>query len=223
MKKIFVILAIFSLFFLEGFTEAKVSQGAGAPSAPSNLAAMAVSTSQINLAWIDHADNETGFKVERGQNGVNFVEIATVGANVTTFADVGLDKATTYYYRVRAYKVQGNGFRYSAFSNLASDTTFDVAPTAPDNLNVVPSLSQATSSIPFMDLGWQDNADNEVGFKVERSTSGVNFVQIATVGANNLGYRDWGVISGVTYYYRVRAYNNFGDSVYSNTAYGTTL
>src|SRR6185312_348466 len=58
------------------------------PAAPSNLTATAVSTSQINLSWSDNSNNETGFKIERcqGANCSNFVQIAQVGANVTTFA-----------------------------------------------------------------------------------------------------------------------------------------
>ena len=37
------------------------------PAAPSGLSATAVSSSQINLAWTDNANNETGFKIESCQ------------------------------------------------------------------------------------------------------------------------------------------------------------
>ena len=91
------------------------------PAAPSNLTALAVSSSQINLAWVDNASNETGFKIERctGSKCTNFAQIATVGANVTTFANTGLSSRTTYRYRVRAY----NGSGDSAYSNIAKATT----------------------------------------------------------------------------------------------------
>ena len=46
--------------------------------------------------------NETGFRIERSTNGNKFTQIATVGANVTTYASTGLGANKTYYYRVRA-------------------------------------------------------------------------------------------------------------------------
>ena len=49
------------------------------PSAPTNLSASAVSTSQINLSWTDNASNETGFRIERSPDGTSFTEIATRG------------------------------------------------------------------------------------------------------------------------------------------------
>jgi hypothetical protein len=91
------------------------------PAAPSNLTATAVSTSQINLAWNDNSNNESGFKIERcqGTNCTNFVEIAQVGPNVTTFNNTGLARNTRYRYRVRAFNGGGN----SAYSNIAAART----------------------------------------------------------------------------------------------------
>jgi hypothetical protein len=78
-----------------------------------------VSSSQINLSWTDHSNNETGFKVYRARHGQSFKQIATVGANVTTYADTGLRHSTTYRYRVQAYNSGGN----SDYSNIARATT----------------------------------------------------------------------------------------------------
>jgi hypothetical protein len=55
-----------------------------APAAPSNLTATATSASQIQLSWVDNAANETGYRVERSTNGVDFVEIAPSVGNVTS-------------------------------------------------------------------------------------------------------------------------------------------
>ena len=57
--------------------------------------------------------------MERSSNGKSFKQIATVGANVTTYANTGLSGSTKYYYRVRAYNSKGD----SAYSNIASATT----------------------------------------------------------------------------------------------------
>jgi hypothetical protein len=98
-----------------------VGGGPVVPAAPSSLTAATISRTQINLSWVDNSDNEAGFKIERCKNAncTNFVEVAQVGANVTTFANTGLTKNTTYNYRVRAFNAGGN----SAYSNTASTRT----------------------------------------------------------------------------------------------------
>jgi hypothetical protein len=97
-----------------------VTSGGTPPAAPSGLTATAVSSSQINLAWTDNANNETGFKIERKTGaGGTYSQIATTGANATTYNNTGLAASTTYFYRVRANNASGD----SAYSNEASATT----------------------------------------------------------------------------------------------------
>jgi titin len=85
-------------------------------------------------------------------------------------------------------------------------------PVAPGN------LTAKTSGKRGISLSWTDNSSNETGFKIDRGTDGVTFSQIATVGANVASYKNNGLTSGVTYYYRVRATSGAGDSAYSNVA-----
>jgi hypothetical protein len=109
--------------------------GPQAPAAPSNLFAKAVSDSQIVLTWNDNSNNESGFRIERSIAGEPFFsQIATVGANDTTYTNGGLPPDTTCTYRVRAFNSSGN----STYSNTSTATTLpqgqvlDEVPPLPD-------------------------------------------------------------------------------------------
>lgn len=86
-----------------------------------------------------------------------------------------------------------------------------IPPSTPSNLTaqaVFPSQ---------INLTWQDNSNNENGFKIERKTGATGtYSQIATVSANVSSYSNTGLTANTTYYYRVRAYNTAGNSSYSN-------
>jgi hypothetical protein len=185
-----------------------------APTAPSSLAAVAASSSAIDLTWADNSDNESGFKVERSLHGTSpFTEIASVGANVTSYLASGLEPGTAYGYRVRAYNGAGN----SGYSNTAVTNTYQVAPAAPSGLTATAVSSSR------IDLTWADNSGNENGFRIQRSLSATSgFTQIATRAANATSYSSTGLAADTTYYYRVKAYNSAGNSGYSNTASATT-
>ena len=117
---------------------------------------------------------------------------------------------TQYSYRVRAYE----GANHSAYSNTATATTLP-PPNAPSNLTATP---QSTGRIL---LQWTDNATNEQGFRLERSTDGVTFRQVSLLTANATLYSNGGRASGTTYYYRIAAYEGPNNSAFSNVASAT--
>lgn len=183
------------------------------PAAPSGLGAVAAGTDQINLSWTDNSSDESAFSVERSTGGSGFSVVATLGANATTYADGGLAPGTTYTYRVAATSSAGS----SGYSNTASATTdLPPPPAAPSGLSATAVNETAIS------LGWTDNANDEDDYSVERSSDGVSFSVIATLGANATSYSDSGLTSGATYFYRVSASNLGGPSGYSNVASATT-
>ena len=84
-------------------------------------------------------------------------------------------------------------------------------------------LSATAVSSTQINLSWQDNSDNETGFRVERSEDRTNFSLFTTTAANVTAYNDRTRLrAGTTYYYRVRATNPGGDSAYSDEAKATT-
>jgi hypothetical protein len=104
-----------------GVTVTVSNADAQAPSTPTQLAATAVSSSQINLSWKASTDDVgvTGYRVYRDGS-----QIATV-AN-TSYSSTGLSPSVTYTYTVSAYDAAGN---VSAQSSNASATTQASLPT----------------------------------------------------------------------------------------------
>ncbi len=52
---------------------------------------------QLTVTWIDNSNNEDGFKIERKQvSSGTFAQIATVGANTSSYTDPGLATEIAY-------------------------------------------------------------------------------------------------------------------------------
>ena len=191
-----------------------------AAAAPSGLSATAASSSRINLAWTDNAADESGFRIERAPDAAGapgtFAQIASVGANVTTYGNTGLTTGTQYWYRVRAYNSVGT----SAYTNVAGATTMRI-PLAPS------SVLGVAASPNIIDVTWSDNSDNETTFRLERApdAAGVpgTFALVATLGANVTTYRVTGLAGGTTFWYRVRAQNSVGNSAFATSPSVTTM
>jgi hypothetical protein len=197
-------------------TQAELTPDPDVPDAPTDFAAIADGTTQIDLAWTDNADNESGFVVERGPSAEQFDYVIEVSANVEAHSDTGLTPATTYHYRMRAVNATGE----SANTPVVSATT-DPAPTAPD----APSGLQAVAvSSRRIDLTWVDNSDDESGFVVEmRETGESEWQTVATRGAGVTQHSVIDLEPETEYEFRVKAFNGVGDSAYTDAASATTL
>jgi fibronectin type 3 domain-containing protein len=112
--------------------------------APSNLSATAVASSQINLTWT--ASTETGgtlsgYLLERcsGAGCSNFAQIATPAT--TTYNDTGLTASTSYSYRVRATDTSGD---LSPYSSTATAST----PSSSVAVSISPVRAAVTTTQP---------------------------------------------------------------------------
>ena len=90
--------------------------------------------------------------------------------------------------------------------------------TAPSQLSIgLGSLLPTTTLL----LTWQDNSNNQTGFRIERSSGGA-FIQVAQVGADIGLYLDLSLTPNTAYDYRVVAFNSTSTSSYSNIGSGRT-
>lgn len=90
--------------------------------APSNLQALAQSSTSILLNWVDNSDNETHFIVEERIAGLDadFAYSNMVAENDTSVEVTGLEADTPYEFRVYAYEENSNSV--SDYSNIAEET-----------------------------------------------------------------------------------------------------
>ncbi|MDH7482032.1 MAG: hypothetical protein QHH26_08695, partial [Armatimonadota bacterium] len=166
-----------------------VSDDLTPPSVPSNVSAVGVSASQVNVSWTASTDNVgvSGYKVYR-----NGVQVATTAS--TSYSDTGLSELTTYTYEVSAYDAMGNE---SAKSAQATGTTLDGTPPS------VPSGVTATAVGPQrINLTWTASTDNVgvAGYKVYRNGSYIGYTA-------STSYSDGGLSPSTSYTYTISAYD----------------
>lgn len=161
-----------------------------APTTPTGLQGLAVSTSRVDLSWNASSDNVgvTAYEVRRG--GV--VAGTTAGTN---FSDTGLSANTEYTYTVSARDAAANGSPASAAIMVTTLAMADTqAPTTPGNL-------QGTAvSGSRIDLTWSASTDNigVTGYELRR-----NGALVATTAST--GYSDTGLSQSTDYAYTVTA------------------
>jgi len=90
------------------------------PAAPTNLTIRLVARQRVRLTWRDNAANETGFVIQRSDNGGTFFTLATAGSAVSTgnviYNDITVIPGNNYTYRVAAVNEAG----LSSYSNTTT-------------------------------------------------------------------------------------------------------
>lgn len=87
------------------------------PTAPTGLLATVISTSRIDLAWTDNADDETEQRIYRSPDNITFTLLDTIAADLETYSDTTITAGTTYYYKVAAYNAGGEALSSAVSAN----------------------------------------------------------------------------------------------------------
>ncbi|QHT66267.1 hypothetical protein GXP67_06145 [Rhodocytophaga rosea] len=174
------------------------------PNTLGNLTASGVSGTQINLSWSDTSSDETGFVIERSTSSTSgFIQIATLSANTTSYANTGLVTDNRYYYRVRSVR---NGI-YSPYSNVAT-AALGNAPLLMSN------GSFTVCSSVFLDAGGTGNYENNQSLTMTLTPA--TAVKMLSVSFSSF--------STESYYDELRIYDGSTTSAYLIGTYsGTTL
>lgn len=152
-------------------------------------------------------------------NGSNSADSATyaltgttpVALSASSYTSLSVTKNASTTLEIGA--VLSSGTAGARLSKLATVITYITAPAVPQNVTAVASSSSSLS------VNWQYFTSDQDGFSIEKSLDGTNFTFLATTTKFARSYVDGGLASG-TYYYRMRAFNVVGYSVYSTTTIG---
>lgn len=180
---------------------------------PTEFTAEQVKEDSVRLSWYDNSYGEFSYIIDKKvednpwiKNHIIFIPDINNGFNNIFQCDDYISNfGSNIYYRVRIK----NGISLSDYS----ECTFQPLIQAPTDLSINIQYNN-------IDLSWVDNSSKEEGFIIERKVLDSEFEEIASVSSNVSYYRDNDIDLSEVYFYRVRSFNNFCCSDYSNISVG---
>lgn len=175
------------------------------PNKVSGIKATSNSYNSIKLTWNKTINGANGYAVYRStsKDGKYTLRKTITSKNTIEFTDTGLDTNTTYYYKVRAYRMIADQKKYGSYSEIVC---------------AKPVLSKTTITVSSKSkkatIKW-NKVLGASGYKVYSATSsnGTYSLKKTITSINTLSYTNTNLVSGKTYYYKVRAYRNVNGKV----------
>lgn len=157
--------------------------------APGGLIAGTVQNTNVSLSW-SAVSGAVGYVIHRATSlGGPYSYLTSV--TETTYTDVGINPAVTYYYQVAAVNAAG-----------VSGTTTVSSLAAPTSLAAIPGNAQVTLIWPAV--------SGATGYLIKRGTSSGNETTTVVSGYPGTAYTNTSLVNGTTYYYVVAAQKSAG-------------
>jgi Peptidase family C25/Concanavalin A-like lectin/glucanases superfamily/PQQ-like domain len=154
----------------------------------------------------------TGYLLQRSSDNTNWEDLAVVppGSSLDStlvFSDTNVTPGVSYLYRVQSLGAGGNNSDWT--SSLNEVNTPPVLPQSPLLDSVTPNSADS------LQLAWHSPAGDEVNsYLIERSLSaGGPFTPTAFTTGETRVFTDTGLAANTTYFYRLNAFNDTGQSV----------
>lgn len=163
---------------------------------------------------INKVSSANGYRIYRASSSNNIFKY--IGStNSTTYTDKKVKSNSSYYYKIKAYKSSDSGKENSKLSKTVS-----VTPTLAKTSYI--SANGASKSV--ISIAWS-KVSGASKYNVYRSTTkNGTYSYLGQTKTNS--YKNTGLASGKTYYYRIRAIKSVGNTkyygVYSEKVAGTT-
>jgi photosystem II stability/assembly factor-like uncharacterized protein len=163
----------------------------------------------IKLNWDSVQDAET-YRILIAQDSM-FVNPIIDDSLLTSASKSisGLKSGMQYYWKVRAK----NNLSYSNYSQIWRFIT------------ILPACEKLSAQVGNLavNLSWVDKSENETGFMIERKTEKEPAFTLRTMLPENKTMYTDSTLPNTTYIYRVKAYNKYTESEYSNELTVTTI
>ena len=173
---------------------------------PTNLTAAPASYNSIKLTWTE-VNGANGYAIYRATSSAGtYSLIKTTTTATASFTNTYLTTGKTYYYKIKAYSLVGTTKKYGSLTAAVNAKPIPAVPA---------SFTAARYSSTSIRLSWAP-VSGASGYAVYRSaSSNGTYSMISRVVAT--AYRNSGLTTGKTYYYKVRAYRLVGTTrVYGN-------
>ncbi|MFZ5644708.1 MAG: stalk domain-containing protein [Bacillota bacterium] len=186
------------------------------------LTAEAVSSHEVRLSWVNQSpSNPKGFTLQRKTEGGSYDALTCKYTNDLVFYDKKVSPGKKYYYRVACWNEPLFPSEYSGEVSvtvpnlLVQPGEYSIPPQAPSDVE-----GEAVSASQI-NISWKDNSNNETAFRIECRKPGEEFRQVSYTGDTLCPVFN---LAADTYYdFRVAAYNEVGQSPYSDVVRVKTL
>jgi hypothetical protein len=165
-------------------------------------------TVATQMLW--RVNNDNTYRMNGGVPG----DPATILLNAVT---IGTHYGTQYQ-EIYETDLEDSTLSSTIDAAYALLTATPAPPAAPSNVT-------GTSGGPYViNLTWQDNASNELGYRIEFKIGATGtYALLTTLGPNTTATTINNLIEGTQYYYRLQGVNAGGLSAYSNETSATTV
>lgn len=162
--------------------------------APGHMQVSFIADTLAQLSWVDNSTIETGFEILVRTGGGEPVLVKEISANVIQTSVQGIFViGEVYTFGVRAKSTNNK-------TSISESNGISIVFNAPGNVSA--ELITDTSAV----VQWHDNSNIELGFQIEQSEDGVNFIKVGEVHAGVTTvtvYSDY--LSDKMYTFRVKA------------------
>ena len=184
------------------------------PPPPSFLDAVHVTQNEVTLTWQDNSADETRFDVQIA-GPVLWESVLQLAPNTTSATVTGLTPDTEYRFRIAATNPYGTSYSLSTTTRTLP-LILPSLPAAPGTPVVEQRLANGVV------ISWDDNSNNEDGFRVMLAIDGGAFMEFDSLPANTTNTVVNSLTPGLDIALYIEAYNVAGGAA-GNVAFTSTL